>query len=293
MPHALWRIAWTIVTIVVVQAIVCGLAMLPVVLIWSTASAYMDWFGPLRPVAISLAIVPSYVLFALTLMLVSAATVRTLRWNTPRGVETRLADFDWPLLRWARSMAATHIVRLFAGLLFRGSPVWTFYLRLAGARLGRRVYVNSLAVTDYNLLDFGSDVVVGDDAHLSGHIIEDGVLKTAALRIGSRVTIGLGSFIEIGVDVGDGCQVAAFSLVPKHTRLEPGGVYAGITVHCMSSPRPVPQQTPRPPGARPALPPPPDDLRTAADRAAHTVLPGQEGLHDSHARRQRPHRARR
>ena len=49
---------------------------------------------------------------------------------------------------------------------------------LAGARLGRRVYVNSLAVTDYSLLDFGDDVVIGDGVHLSGHTVEHGVLKT-------------------------------------------------------------------------------------------------------------------
>ena len=68
-------------------------------------------------------------------------------------------------------MAATHIVRVFAGVLFRGSPIWTD-LRLAGARLGRRVYINSLAMADYNLLEFGDDVVIGEDVHVSGHTVE-------------------------------------------------------------------------------------------------------------------------
>jgi non-ribosomal peptide synthetase-like protein len=135
------------------------------------------------------------------------------------------------VLLWARSMVATHMVRVFAGTLFRGSPVWTTYLRLAGARLGRRVYVNSLAVTDYNLLEFGDDVVIGDDVHLSGHTVEGGVVKTARLRLGSHVTIGLGSVLEIGVEVGDGCQLGALSFVRKHTRLEAGAVYAGIPAH--------------------------------------------------------------
>jgi acetyltransferase-like isoleucine patch superfamily enzyme len=125
-------------------------------------------------------------------------------------------------------MVATHVVRFFAGALFRGSPVWTAYLRLAGARLGRRVYVNSLAVTDYNLLEFGDDVVVGDDAHLSGHTVEGGLVKTAPLRLGSRVTIGLGTVLEIGVEAGDGCQVGALSFVPKHSSLEADALYAGI-----------------------------------------------------------------
>jgi acetyltransferase-like isoleucine patch superfamily enzyme len=90
------------------------------------------------------------------------------------------------------------------------------------------VYVNSLAVTDYNLLEFGDDVVIGDDVHVSGHTVESGVVKTAPLRLGNNVTIGLGSVIEIGVEAGDGCQVGALSFVPKHARLEAGAIYAGI-----------------------------------------------------------------
>jgi acetyltransferase-like isoleucine patch superfamily enzyme len=161
-------------------------------------------------------------------MFVSAVTVRTMKWRTPADGHMRIADVEWPLMQWARSMVATHIVRFFAGALFRGTPIWTAYLRLAGARLGRRVYVNSLAVADYNLLEFGDDVVIGADVHVSGHTVEGGVVKTARVRLGNGVTIGLGSVIEIDVEAGDGCQVGALSFVPKHTRLEAGAVYAGI-----------------------------------------------------------------
>jgi acetyltransferase-like isoleucine patch superfamily enzyme len=170
------------------------------------------------------------VLFALLLMFVSGVTARALNWQTPPYRQMRIANFDWPLLHWARSMVASHVVRFFAGALFRGSPIWTAYLRLAGARLGRRVYVNSLAVIDYSLLECGDDVVLGDGVHLSGHTVEGGIVKTAPIRIGSNVTIGLGSVIEIGVDIGDGCQVGALSFVPKHARLEAGAIYAGIPV---------------------------------------------------------------
>jgi acetyltransferase-like isoleucine patch superfamily enzyme len=225
---AAWRICWTVLTILVVQASVCGVALLPVVLIWMQMLSVTS--GLSRVVALGVAAVPSYALFALLLMCVSAVTTRALRWRTPPNQAMRIAGFEWPLLQWARAMVATHIVRVFAGVLFRGSPVWTAYLRLAGARLGRRVYVNSLAVTDYNLLECGDDVVIGDGAHVSGHTVEGGFVKTARLRIGSGVTIGLGSVVEIGVEVGDGCQLGALSFVPKYTKLAAGMVYAGIPV---------------------------------------------------------------
>ncbi len=36
--------------------------------------------------------------------------------------------------------------------------------RVTGARIGRRVYVNTLFISDHNLLEFGDDVVIGADA---------------------------------------------------------------------------------------------------------------------------------
>ena len=127
-------------------------------------------------------------------------------------------------------MVAIHVVRFFAGTMFRGSPIWTAYLRLNGARLGRRVYVNSLGVSDHSLLEFGDDVVIGGDVHVSGHTVEGGVLKTGSVHMGRRVTIGLGSVVNIDVVIGQNTQVGALSLVPKHTRLDRDAVYVGIPV---------------------------------------------------------------
>jgi acetyltransferase-like isoleucine patch superfamily enzyme len=172
--------------------------------------------------------VPSYVLFALFLMTISAITTRAIGWRTPENVEMRIADLEWPLLNWVRLTVAIHLVRLFAGALFRGTPIWTAYLRLSGARVGRHVYVNSLSISDYHLLEFGDGVVIGADAHISAHTVEAGKFKTAAVRLGRNVTIGIGSVIDIGVEAGPDSQVGALSFVRKYTKLETGATYAGI-----------------------------------------------------------------
>lgn len=225
------RLAWTIVSIVAVEAIVCGLAGAPVLLCWLwLVESTSNSSTALRIGVFSLSIIPSYILFALCLMALSAAASRFTGLETPSRVEMRITDFDWPVLRWARYMAAIHVVRVFAGTIFRGSPVWTAYLRFNGARIGRRVYVNTTSISDHNLLEFGDDVVIGADVHISGHTVERGVVKTAPVRLGRHVTIGLGSVIDIDVEVGDACQVGALSLVPKHARLEAGSIYAGIPV---------------------------------------------------------------
>jgi acetyltransferase-like isoleucine patch superfamily enzyme len=224
-----FRVSCTAVSIVVVETAVCGLAALPVVAAWSLLDPGA-LSSPIQLAFYSVLAVPSYVAFALALMIVSPLATWLTRARTPRDVELCLADCDWPLMSWARYVVAIHIVRVLAGSLFRGSPVWTAYLRLNGAHMGRRVYVNTLAISDHNLLEFGDDVVIGGDVHISGHSVEAGMLKTAPVRLGRGVTIGLGSVVNIGVDAGADCQVGALSLVPKHTRLENGGVYVGVPV---------------------------------------------------------------
>jgi acetyltransferase-like isoleucine patch superfamily enzyme len=222
----LWRIAWTVTTLVVVQAVVCALAILPVVILW------LRFIVPLDPVTrtlvISAAAVPSYVLFALCLIAIAPVMVRTIGWRTPPDASMRIADLDWPLLGWVRYGASIHLTRVFAGTIFRGTPIWTAHLRLFGAKLGRRVYVNSLAVSDYNLLEFDDDVVIGGSVHLSGHTVESGIVRTARVRLGPNVTIGLGSVIEIGVEIGPNAQVGALSFVPKYTKLAGGVTYVGV-----------------------------------------------------------------
>ena len=102
------------------------------------------------------------------------------------------------------------------------------YMRLNGARLGRRVWVNSLGVTDHCLLDFGDDVVIGAGVHLSGHTVERGVVVLAPVRIGAGSTVGVNAHVEIGAVIGERCQIGSLSMVPKHAVLEGPGTYVGV-----------------------------------------------------------------
>ena len=222
------RMTWTATTLLIVQGFVCGVALLPAVMILSFILRIAGSNRVVQVVLVSLALMPAYVLFALCLMMVSPLAVRLLGWRTPPDASMRIADIDWPLLSWVRYLASLHLVRVVAGTLFRGTPMWTLHLRLAGATLGRRVYVNSLAVSDYNLLECGDDVVIGGSAHMAGHTVERGVVKTARVRLGDRVTIGLGSVVEIGADIGPGAQIGAMSFVPKYAKLPGGVVYVGV-----------------------------------------------------------------
>ena len=90
----------------------------------------------LRVLVLSMAFIPAYLLFSLSLIVLSAAVTKALDWRTPDDAELPIRELSWPLLNWVRGTIASQLVRIFAGPLFRSTPVWTFYLRLNGAKLG-------------------------------------------------------------------------------------------------------------------------------------------------------------
>lgn len=222
------RVGWAALSALAVESALLALAAVPSFLLlqWMARSTAAS----ARAVVLLCALGPAYVLFAVCFMVLSPLAMRALGWRTPDDATLRIARMDWPLLDWARYLASAHLVRILAGAVLRATPLWTMYLRLNGARIGRGVYVNSLEVMDHNLLDFADGVVIGASAHLSGHTVEGGVLKTGTVTLGRNVTIGVGSVIDIDVAVGADTQVGALSLVPKHSRLPGGATYAGIPV---------------------------------------------------------------
>lgn len=222
------RLVWAVVSIFVVESICFGIAVLP-------AALFIDWHmgWPLTPtwlriVILAMAGIPTYAIFAVTFMALSAVSMSLLRWHPPANAEMAIRDLEWPLLNWGRYSTSIHLVRILAGTFFKNTPVWTWYMRMNGARLGDRVFVNSLDVTDHCLLEFGDDVVIGSGVHLSGHSVENGLVKTAPVWLGNGVTIGVGANIEIGVRAGEGCQIGALSAVPKHRTLKAHTTYVGI-----------------------------------------------------------------
>jgi acetyltransferase-like isoleucine patch superfamily enzyme len=221
------RFLWAVVSAVLVETIVTGLALLPAVLFVHWQSTWSMSTGG-RLIVAAMAFAPLYLLCACVLMVASALSTRLLGWRTSAGVELPLREFSWPVLDWGRYLISTHVVRVFAGPAFRSTTIWNWYMRLNGARLGRDVWVNSLSLMDHNLLEFGDGVVIGSDAHVSGHVVERGVLKTAAVRLGAQTLIGTGSVVGIGVEAEPGAQVGALTVVPKFMQLAAGAVYTGV-----------------------------------------------------------------
>jgi len=227
------RFAWTVASIFVVESFIVGIAALPAV-------TFFDWHAslefsnrPIKILIIAMALIPAYVIFSLVLMATSAGAMRLLRWRPPPQAELAIADLEPALCDWARYMISTYLVRTLVGPFTQATLVWTWYMRLNGATIGRRVWVNSLGVTDHCNVTLGDDVVIGAGVHMSAHTVEAGVVKIAPVSIGVGSTIGIGTHVQIGVEIGDRCQIGSMSLVPKYTKIDGPCTYAGIPIRAL------------------------------------------------------------
>jgi len=221
------RFAWGIASVFLVESVLFGLAVLPAALFWQWHVSWpieREW---LRVVLLAMALVPAYLLFALILMALSATAMRVLGWRPLPDAAMRIVDLDWELIDWARYGVANVVVRNLAGPFFRNTPVWVWYMRLNGARIGRGCWVNSLDVTDHCLLELGDDVVVGAGAHFSGHTVDRGFVRTGRVKLGAGTTVGVNSHLGIDVETGPRCQIGSLTMVPSGARLDGDAVYVG------------------------------------------------------------------
>jgi non-ribosomal peptide synthetase-like protein len=217
--------------------VLCGLALAPAAALLSWASAALPPAGALRWAGLGVAGAAGYFAFGLSLLVVlPAGRWVTLARGTPVGRFPYLSLGAW---RWASYNALTLVLRFTFVNWIRVTPFLVAYHRLMGAKIGRRVQINTAVIADQNLLEIGDDTVIGGDVTLVCHAAERGLLVTAPVRIGSRVTIGLMAVIFPGCTIGDGAVIAAGSVLSKGARVGPGEIWAGVPARRVGRRRPL------------------------------------------------------
>jgi non-ribosomal peptide synthetase-like protein len=210
-----------------VEAIaILGVALAPAVALFAWADARLAAGGALRPLGLALALAAGYFAFGLALLVVlPAARWLTFARGTPVGRFPYLSMGAW---RWASFNALTLMLRFTFVNWIRVTPFLPFYHRLMGARIGRRVQINTAVIADQNLIEIGDDTVIGGDVTLVCHSAERGHLVTAPVTIGRGVTVGLMAVVFPGCTIGDGAMISAGSVLSKGTKVGPGEIWAGV-----------------------------------------------------------------
>jgi non-ribosomal peptide synthetase-like protein len=112
----------------------------------------------------------------------------------------------------------------------KGTPWLPISLRMLGVKIGKRVWMNTLDITEYDMVTIGDDTAFNDDCGPQTHLFEDRVMKVGKVKIGSRSSIGARSIILYDSEVGDDTRLNALSLVMKGELLAKGTNWEGSPV---------------------------------------------------------------
>ncbi|RLU81389.1 peptide synthetase [Streptomyces griseocarneus] len=109
-----------------------------------------------------------------------------------------------------------------------GSPWMAPVMRLFGAKVGRRTWLNTTYMTEFDLVEVGDDAAVGEATSLQTHLFEDRVMKMSRVRVGDGASIGARCVVLYDATVGTDTTLDALSLVMKGESLPAGSDWRGI-----------------------------------------------------------------
>ncbi|MDB6020485.1 MAG: peptide synthetase [Pedosphaera sp.] len=117
-------------------------------------------------------------------------------------------------------------VPFFAGLL-SGTPFLPAYLRLLGCKIGRRVFMETTDITEFDVVSIGDDAALNSDCGPQTHLFEDRVMKISRVDIGARCVLGGGSIILYDTKMEAGSSLGELSLLMKGETLPAGTSWEG------------------------------------------------------------------
>ncbi|WP_091370211.1 Pls/PosA family non-ribosomal peptide synthetase [Mucilaginibacter mallensis] len=139
--------------------------------------------------------------------------------------------WTWTVWR-SEAITSTYEALSVPFLLFymQGTPWLPLLLRLLGVKTGKRVWMNTTDITEFDMVSIGDDAALNSDCGPQTHLFEDRVMKVGPVKIGARSTIGAGTIVLYDSEIGDDTCVEALSLIMKGERLAPGTNWAGSPV---------------------------------------------------------------
>jgi non-ribosomal peptide synthetase-like protein len=137
----------------------------------------------------------------------------------------------WSTFVWRNELLNAlheHLAEPFLIGLLTGTPFICWYFRLLGARIGRRVYMETTDFSEFDLATIGDEATLNADCTIQTHLFEDRVMKMSTINIASRCTVGAASLVLYDTRMEEESRLGPLSLLMKGEGLPAGTKWEGI-----------------------------------------------------------------
>ncbi|MBA3536015.1 MAG: amino acid adenylation domain-containing protein [Tatlockia sp.] len=114
-----------------------------------------------------------------------------------------------------------------------GTPFVAMLFRAYGAKIGKRVFIDSSDFGEFDLLTIGDDVCINYEAVIQTHLYEDRIFKMSTIYIANECNIGVASIVLYGTVMGKNSTLGGFSLLMKGEHLPENTNWQGIPAQHM------------------------------------------------------------
>ncbi|MFG3100726.1 Pls/PosA family non-ribosomal peptide synthetase [Streptomyces sp. NPDC048182] len=117
-----------------------------------------------------------------------------------------------------------------------GTPFKNAVMRLAGVKIGRRVFDDGCGITERALTTIGDGCTLNMGSLLQCHSQEDGAFKSERSELAAGCTLGVRAFVHYGVRVGEGAVLAPDSFLMKGETVPPAARWGGNPARPLPAP---------------------------------------------------------
>jgi len=131
-------------------------------------------------------------------------------------------------MKYLRFWVVKQLVQNNPIVLFKGLPIFNWYLRLLGAKIGKHAVIDTKKVpvcTD--LIDIEYNTILRKDTFLLGYRAQAGYIYPGPVTVGKNAFVGEGSVLEINTAMGDDTQLGHTSSLQYNQSVPSGKRYHG------------------------------------------------------------------
>ncbi|WXG39857.1 MAG: hypothetical protein WED07_03370 [Candidatus Freyarchaeum deiterrae] len=209
------------------------ISLIPPVLLSYASYFIINYFNLPVPMWLLLGLTPLYYILAkwvfnLTFLAVARAQLKPLEEGT-HPVDMKNKN----VRNWMINAMLTSSARKFMGDPPLGQYLFnTRVYKFLKCKMGPGATAN--LISDPYLVEMGKSSVGGAGSLILPHISEEDNLYLKKIKIGDGAVIGVNSLVFPGAEIGEGAIIAAYSFVPRDTKIPPNTIWAGVPVKQIS-----------------------------------------------------------
>lgn len=172
-----------------------------------------------------------------SVILLMVSTILMLKWGVQGRIKSTIKPL-WDLFIRRIDLieyAWSYFVTPHLAQLLLGTPFFPMLVRAFGAKIGKKVFIETEKFAEFDLISIGDEVCMNADTLIDTHLYEDRIFKTSTIDIQEGCNIGIASVILYDTVMEPNSSLGGLSLLMKGERLPANTMWHGLPAQTKAS----------------------------------------------------------